>query len=193
MDVCGVLPIFDRGTTGRPYVAALASVEPDALLLDYAFRQYAAAGIERVYVPISSKELEWFARLIGYSRGGVPIEYVEILPGESQEFYHYAVRGCRYASRRADYTRYLVLNPCVRVADPKWLAKLVSSAEAPAHLGIADGLYLDEGTVTKLRAACRIGEGEKCLAESFGPRWLAPPKYLDLSKWEDVRTWYLEG
>ena len=188
--VCGVLPIFGRGTFG-PYPDALHSVEPGKYLLDYAFEQFDAAGILEVFIPISTRDIEWFARLVGYVRRGLEITYVEIAPGEPQTFYHYVVKASVKAGRMEDYTRYFVLNPCVRVDDPQWVAGLSKSCLAPYHLGITDCLFLDEGTIHKVRTAIKQGEGETCLAQILGTRYLEPADHLDLSKWEDIREWYV--
>lgn len=187
-NICGVLPVFNRGELGLPYPAALYAVEDGRLLLDYALDQLARAGLDQVFIPLATRDIEWFARLIGYQRRGLYITYVEVPPGESHNFYAYVTRGCGHAIRRADYTKYIVLNPCTRIEDPEWAKKLIQQIEPPFHLGLTDCFYLDDPTVRKLRAAGKVNGGAECLANIFGTRYCHEPPAQYLGTWEGVRA-----
>lgn len=191
-DVCGVIPVFSRGELGTPYPAALYSVEPGYLLIDYALEQLAQAGIVQAILPVTSRDLPYFASVIGKERRDVAIQYLEVVTAKDDGPYPYIVRGCRLGEYRSGYSKFVILSPTFKALPGTWLRDTLQSIEPPAHLGITDCLYLTDDCASDLRRFVKAGTAEEGLAQILGNRYAQPSEFWDFSKWSEIQRFHKE-
>ena len=161
----GILPIAVN-SLGLPYPDALFPLAYDTVLIDSTLEQLNKLEIEAAYIVAQPIIIDKIANAIQYMRRGIDIRYLPVPYDTPLDYLAYAIRGCRHASTRYAFDRFIVSDPRAYYALD--ISKQLLAHAHATYTTVPGLLLLNDTAVTQLRRHQKTFDSTTCLREVLG-------------------------